>query len=116
MDNSIKTVAHNNMLQVWTERVQECRGSGVPVRHWCKDHGIKVSTFYAWQKKVFNAVSTEIRANTNVAAPVFAELPGSLPASNDIVAILKADGLSVELYDNASAEFIENIIRGLRSC
>ena len=44
MDNSIKTVAHNTKLQMWAERMQECRNSGIPVKIWCKEHGIKLST------------------------------------------------------------------------
>ena len=63
-------------LQVWAERVQECRSSGLPVKIWCK---VKLSTFYTWQKKVFCSVSTEVQASTSVAAPVFAEISQALP-------------------------------------
>lgn len=119
MDNSIKTVAHNNKLQMWTERVQECRNSGIPVKIWCKEHGIKLSTFYTWQKKVFCSISTEVQASTSVAVPVFAEISRALPvkaASANVAATLNVGRLSIDLYDNASGEFIESILRGLRSC
>ena len=119
MDNSIKTVAHNTKLQMWVERVQECRNSGIPVKIWCKEHGIKLSTFYTWQKKVFCSVSTEVQASTSVAAPVFAEISQALPvktASANVAATLNVGRLSIDLYDNASSEFIESILRGLRSC
>ena len=119
MDNSIKTVAHNTKLQMWAERVQECRSSGLPVKIWCKEHGIKLSTFYTWQKKVFCSVSTEVQASTSVAAPVFAEIFQALPvktASANVAATLNVGRLSIDLYDNASSEFIESILRGLRSC
>ena len=116
MDNSIKTVAHNTKLQMWAERVQKCRNSGIPVKIWCK---VKLSTFYTWQKKVFCSVSTEVQASTSVAAPVFAEISRALPvkaASANVAATLNVGRLSIDLYDNASGEFIESILRGLRSC
>lgn len=119
MDNSIKTVDHNIKLQMWAERVQERRNSGIPVKIWCKEHGIKLSTFYTWQKKVFCSISTEVQASTSVAASVFAEIPRALPvkaASANVAATLNVGRLSIDLYDNASGEFIESILRGLRSC
>ena len=61
------------------KRVQKCRSSRLPVKIWCKEHGIKLSTFYTWQKKVFCSVSTEVQASTSVAAPVFAEISQALP-------------------------------------
>lgn len=119
MDNSIKTVAHNTKLQMWVERVQECRSSGLPVNVWCKEHGIKLSTFYAWQKKVFCSVSNEVQASTSVTVPEFAEISQGLPvktASANVAATLNIGRLSIDLYDNASSEFIESILRGLRLC
>ena len=59
--------------------MQECHSSRLPVKIWCKEHGIKLSTFYTWQKKVFCSVSTEVQASTSVAAPVFAEISQALP-------------------------------------
>ena len=34
--------------------ITECRTSGISDFQWCKDHGIKNSTFYAWIKKLKN--------------------------------------------------------------
>jgi len=61
------------------KRVQKCRSSRLPKKIWCKEHGIKLSSFYTWQKKVFCSVSTEVQASTSVAAPVFAEISQALP-------------------------------------
>ena len=119
MDNSIKTVTHNTKLQMWAERVQECCSSGLLVNDWCKEHGIKLSTFHTWQEKVFCSISTEAQASTSVAAPAFAEISQALPvktASANVAATLNVGRLSIDLYDNASSEFIESILRGLRSC
>lgn len=119
MDNALKTVAHKTKLQEWTERVQECRSSGIPVKDWCKEHEIKVSTFYAWQKKVFNSLSAELQLNSYNATTIFAEITQDLHVAADsanIAATLRAGDFSIDIYDNASATFIENMFRGLKSC
>ncbi len=33
-------------LRVWSQRVTECRESGLPVNRWCQEHGINVKTYY----------------------------------------------------------------------
>lgn len=99
--------------------MQECLNSGIPVKVWCKEHGIKLSTFYIWQKKVFCSVSTEVQTSASVAAPVFAEISQALPikaASANVAATLHVGRISIDLYDNASGEFIESLLRGLKLC
>lgn len=84
------------------ERVQECRSSGLPVKMWCKEHGIKLSTFYTWQKKVFYSISTEVQVNISVATLVFAEISQALPvktASVDVAATCSCNLRYIYNYD-----------------
>ena len=80
MDNSLKIVAHNTLLQEWANRVKECRSSGLSVKQWCTENNVALSTFYTWQKKVFNAVSVQVQQTSVNSGPVFAEIPKELPA------------------------------------
>ncbi len=48
-------------LQVWSQRVPECREGGMPVTQWCESNGISRKTYYRWQKKVFDATVGERR-------------------------------------------------------
>ena len=119
MDNSLKSVAYNTLLQEWAERINECRTSKLTVKAWCLEHDIKLSTYYTWQKRVFNAVSSKIQPSTGNSVPVFAEITQDLPvaaASANIAATLRAGDFSIDIYDNASATFIESMLRGLKSC
>ena len=119
MDNSLKSVAYNTLLQEWAERIKECRNSELTVKTWCLEHGIKLSTYYTWQKKVFNAVSRKIQPSIGNCAPVFAEITQDLnvaAAPANIAATVKADDFSIDIYDNASAAFIESMLRGLKLC
>ena len=119
MDNSLKSVAYNTLLQEWAERIKECRASELTVKAWCLEHGIKLSTYYTWQKRVFNAVSSKMQPSTGNSTPVFAEITQDLnvaAAPANIAATLRAGDFSIDIYDNASAAFIESMLRGLKSC
>lgn len=40
--------------------ITECRQSGLTDREWCLEHGINLSTFYSWIKKLKKRTSLEI--------------------------------------------------------
>ena len=53
---SLQRVNQEQRLAEWGRRVEACRSSGLPVGQWCEEHGIAVSTYFAWQKRVFQAL------------------------------------------------------------
>ena len=119
LDNSLKVVAHNILLQEWAERVKECRSSGLSVKEWCLENNVGLSTFYTWQKRVFNAVSAQVQQTQVNSSPVFAEIPKELPAkvsSANVAATVRVGEICVDFYENASPAFIENFLRGMKSC
>ena len=100
LDNSLKVVAHNTLLQEWAERVKECRSSGLSVKEWCLENNVGLSTFYTWQKRVFNAVSVQVQQTLVNSGPVFAEIPKELPAkisSSNIGATVRVGKIYVDL-------------------
>ena len=80
MDNRLKDVAHNTLLHEWAKRVKECRRRGLSVKEWYKENNVDLSTFYTWQKRVFNAISTQVQQTPVNSISVFAEIPKELPA------------------------------------
>lgn len=40
--------------------ITECRQSGLTDREWCLEHGINLSTFYSWVRKLKKRTSLEI--------------------------------------------------------
>ena len=42
---------HQARLQEWTMAIQECRGSGLSVRQWCREQGVTTTTYYRWERK-----------------------------------------------------------------
>lgn len=43
---------HKAKLQEWALTVQECRSSGKPVKQWCTENKIKVTTYYRWEREI----------------------------------------------------------------
>ena len=66
---SLQRVNRQQRLVEWSRRVEACRGSGLTVVQWCQEHGIAVSTYFSWQRKVFQAL-TEAQEITFAEVPV----------------------------------------------
>lgn len=89
--------------------MEACRTSGQTVPQWCGENGIAVSTYYAWQRKVFRAV-------TETAGPCFAEVPVSALSPGDRLAVIRSGGIEIELCSGADEAAIRSIIEALRGC
>ena len=59
MERGLQKANHYNQLAEWAQRVEACRKSGRKVSEWCIEQGIPVSTYYSWQRKVYETVTAE---------------------------------------------------------
>ena len=75
MERGLQKANHYNQLPEWVQRVEACQKSGQKVSEWCTDQGIPLSTYYSWQRKVFQAVTTE-------AEMCFTEISAGPPKKN----------------------------------
>ena len=108
MEQSLQKVNRRTHLAAWSQSVEACRNSGMPVAKWCAEQGIPVSTYYTWQKKVFQALNTDQDV-------CFAEL--SIPRHlNSPAATIRSGELSVDIHHGADSETICAIIRALKQC
>ena len=58
---------HKAKLQEWALTVQECRSSGKPVKQWCIENKIKVTTYYRWEREILGLPEkTETNRNVTV--------------------------------------------------
>ena len=111
MGRALQAVNHNQRLVKWSKRVEACRNSGQTVSKWCSENGVAVSTYYVWQRKVFQAVSEK-------AEVCFAEVPvySSAAAVSSTAAVVHAGNLAIELCNGADAATIRAIIQAIGSC
>ena len=69
MEHRLQTLNAAQRVQLWAERIAECRSSGKSVRAWCRENEISEKTYYYWQRRLYQQmVSTAERVD-------FAEIP-----------------------------------------
>lgn len=100
----------NQNLFEWSERIRECRVSGMQVKDWCESNGITVSTYYKQQRKVFDAAKRQART-----APQFVEISPAV-SSGTPAATIRIGGAEVDIYPGADEGTIQAILRVLKSC
>ena len=108
MERGLQRANHQGHLAEWSRRVEACRRSGQRVSEWCREHGIPVSTYYSWQRKVFQAAVSEDEV-------CFAEV-SVRPAAAETAASIQCGELRVDIHVGADSEMIQTIIRALKSC
>ena len=118
---TVLEVKYQGKLKAWQERVMECRSSGEPVKTWCREQGISVTTYYRWEREIIGRVGREKGAAVPIAArgPVFAEVPAvqaGYGGGTEPKIRVHTGGMSVDIYTGADPEMVETIIQAMRSC
>lgn len=108
MEQGLQKINHQGHLAEWSRRVEACRKSGLRVSEWCGEQGIPVSTYYSWQRKVYQAAVSENEV-------CFAELP-IRAANTDTAASIQYGELRVDIHAGADTETIRAVIQALKSC
>lgn len=108
---SLQRANQHHRLVEWSRRVEACRSSGLPVGQWCQENGIAVSTYFSWQRKVFQALK-EVQEVT------FAEVPimEHSPLSGYIVAAMEVSGVRIQVYEGADGATLQAILQAAKSC
>ena len=52
MGTGVQAMKHAALLQEWSARIAECRGSGIGVKAWSREHGIALKTYYNWERQI----------------------------------------------------------------
>ena len=123
---TIQRAGRQQNLLAWSQRVADCRSSGLSVNRWCAEHDIKPKTYYNWQKKVFAAmieqqktlvVMTETQSRfveLSAPAPEPAPPPAAEPGQkNSLIASIRVGNASLDIYAGADAEVVATLCRVL---
>ena len=108
---SLQKVNRQQRLAEWSRRVEACRSSGLTVVQWCQENGIAVSTYFSWQRKVFQALK-EVREVTFAEVPVMEHSQHS----GHIVAAMEVSGVRIQVYGGADEATLLAILRAAKSC
>ena len=94
----------------WIQTIAAAKQSGQPIKVWCAEHGVPVSSFYKWQRKMRDSLLTEEKAEIQFQE---LEVPQNICGTEDRI-LLHIQDILVELPAGASAEQISAVIRGIR--
>lgn len=108
---SLQRVNRQQRLAEWSRRVEACRSSGLTVVQWCQENGIAASTYFSWQRKVFQALK-EVQKITFAEVPV---LEYSQP-SGHVVASLEISGVQIQVYEGADKNTLQALLQAAKSC
>lgn len=120
MSSQTSLVAKQFRLQTWAAQIQDCqnRPEGMNVDEWCRQNNITKANYYYRLKRVRQACLDSMQESE----PAFIELPAlTEPVSEpttvitNVSAVLHmSNGLTIDLCDNASKEFMQKILGALR--
>lgn len=115
MEQNLQEFNTNQKLLEWSQRVTECRESGMTVKDWCKANGIAVSTYYKQQRAVFEAaknMSGETKSTVE-----FTEIRFPKPERSRTPAVtIRIGEAEADIYAGADEEMIRTICQVLKSC
>ena len=116
MNTQTSLVAEQIRLQQWADQIRDCqnRPSDMKVDVWCQEHGITKANYYYRLRRVREACLELCDP-----VPSFVELttqPESTPAKtslthSSVAAVLHTEsGITIDIYNDASTEFLRNLI------
>jgi hypothetical protein len=108
---SLQKVNRQQRLAEWSRRVEACRSSGLTVVQWCQEHGIAVSTYFSWQRKVFQALK-EVQKITFAEVPV---MEYSQPSWH-VAASVEVSGVQIQVYEGADTNTLQALLQAAKSC
>ena len=110
MNSGLQVYNEQNKLAQWAQVVAQCRDSGLSVRQWGQEHGVNVSSYYKWQRKVYAAVQVQQESR-------FVEVtPTQSVAVSGVAVTIRIAGAEAEIHNGADAATVETVLRILKSC
>ena len=110
MNSGLQVYNEQNKLVQWAQVVAQCRDSGLSVRQWCQEHGVNVSSYYKWQRKVYDAAKAQQESRFVEVTPVQPVDIGSIAVT------VRIAGAEAEIHNGADAATVEAVLRVLKSC
>lgn len=119
------TAEKQYQLAKWADIIKSCKSSGMMVSEWLKQNNVSKDQYYYWQRKLKDACLESLqeeqvsfvelpveasRGCTNKPVTKKATIKSTTltPENNVVATTLKIAGANIDIYDNASPQFIRN--------
>ena len=110
---SIQSMGQRQRLFEWSQRVADCRQSGMSVKRWCEENGVTPKTYYSWQKQQKLQLEAEDQESCFVELPPPQQLR---QAASELVANIQVGQTSVNIYSGADSKMVQALLLALKSC
>lgn len=100
---SVVKVRQKISAETWKERITACRSSGMSVVGWCRENHICPQTYYRWERQIVSQISPGKQMPVIQEQTCFAEIASVPVKSNEVIAVLRAGGISCELHAGIQA-------------
>ena len=120
-ETSIQSLGKRQRLLEWSQRIADCRQSGMSVKRWCEENGVSPKTYYSWQKKVFSVMveQQKLQLEGKGQEDCFVELPATQQirqTTGELVASIQVGQASVNIYSGADPKLAQALVLALKSC
>ena len=90
MGTGVQGLKHADKVQELSVRIAECRGSGIGVKAWCREHGIALKTYYNWERQIVKEATQQYALAAPAPAGMLVPVNPDVMASDDDKVILSA--------------------------
>ncbi|WP_448215653.1 IS66 family insertion sequence element accessory protein TnpA [Endozoicomonas sp. 2B-B] len=97
----------------WLERVQSWRDSGLTQSAWCQQHGIRVSKFGYWKRKLDTTPSVKPTPNNSGFVQVTPQPEPGAPSRITPLSITLPSGVTVSGIDESNLSLCEQLVRDM---
>ena len=107
MNSGLQAYNEQNKLAQWVQIVSQCRDSGLSVRQWCQEHGVNLSSYYKWQRKVYTMAQAQQEIK-------FIEVTPERPVG--VAVTVRIAEAEADIHNGADTATVEMVLRVLKSC
>ena len=110
---------HQAKVQEWGLAIQDCRGSGLSVREWCRQRGVTTTTYYRWERELLSGMGVKepaVHSGTAFVEVTVPERCEMLRNRAERTVTLNIGNGSIDLYQEMSMELLRTMVELLRTC
>ena len=115
--DKVTQVKKHLRLEQWKKLISECQNSGMPVRAWCIQNGVKEQSYYYYLKKIREQAIKDLPVPMKEEKPVvFQKLEVQPPIQNTKAAvIIRLPNAVLEINEGASQQTVQAVLLALQN-
>ena len=118
MGTGVQGLKHAAKVQEWSVRIAECRGSGIGVKAWCREHGIALKTYYNWEREIVREATQQYALPAPAQGDMLIRVnPDAMPGGESVaiesdITIRHGESI-ITLPAGSSAEAVADLVKAL---